>query len=310
MPDLSQLMAQPWFIYAVAGVLALALFLIVWSLGSSAEKVAEEAKYVSVERTGLLLYVTPIIRALAPFAKMVQTDGLNEYRRKLPKKMTTAGMEGFMTPDEYIGFHILCALVPIPLVFYTNFFLLGAREVMSYIIFSLPFMLFGAWYPARYLDMKKEQRHKSIFRDLPYVMDLLTVSVEAGLDFQSGISKVVEKGKPGPLREELKRMLNQLQLGTTRVEALRELSARVQLKDLSSLTAALIQAARLGSSIGPILRIQSEMLRTKRSQIAEEMANKAPVKMIFPIVMFIFPSVFLVLLGPVLIKTIYEARAR
>jgi tight adherence protein C len=105
-------------------------------------------------------------------------------------------------------------------------------------------------------------------------------------------------------------MLNQLQLGTTRVEALRELSARVQLKDLSSLTAALIQAARLGSSIGPILRIQSEMLRTKRSQIAEEMANKAPVKMIFPIVMFIFPSVFLVLLGPVLIKTIYEARAR
>lgn len=302
---IEQLMASPYFLWIVAGAIGLAIFLVALSLGMGAQEIAKEAELVSVERQGFLLYATPIIRRLAPLARLIQLEGLNEYRRKLPKRMVVAGMEGFMTPDEYIGFHFLCGFLTLPLVAYVNFVLLGST-VAAFIIFSLPFFIIGAWYPYRYLDMKKEQRHKSIFRDLPYVMDLLTVSVEAGLDFQGGLTKVVDKGKHGPLRDELKRMLNQLQLGTTRVEALRELADRVQLRDLSSMTAALIQAARLGSSIGPILRIQAEMLRTKRSQLAEEMANKAPVKMIFPIVMFIFPSVFLVLLGPVLIKAIYE----
>jgi tight adherence protein C len=295
---------SPFFPYIAAAAIGLAIFFVVWSLGSSASEILEESEYVSVERQGLLIYATPLMRRLAPLTSAIQFKGINQYRKALPKMMTKAGLEGFMTPEEYIAFHVLCGLVTVPFVMWVNFLILGAAPT-STVISVLPVFCIGAYYPRIYMIRKIRERHKSIFRDMPYVMDLLTVSVEAGLDFQGGIAKVVEKGKDGPMREELKRMMNQMQLGTTRVEALREMSQRVGLSDLNSFTSALIQAAKLGSSIGPILRVQSEMLRTKRSQRAEEMANKAPVKMIFPIVAFIFPSVFLVLLGPVVIKAWY-----
>jgi tight adherence protein C len=293
------------FPYVSAAAIGLAIFFVIWSLGTGASEIIEESEYVSVERQGILVYLTPLIRRLTPFTMMVQGKGLNDYRKALPKTMTRAGLEGFMTPEEYIAFHLLCGLLTIPMVLWVNFLILGAKPV-SMVLSVTPVFCIGAYYPRLYMIGRVNSRQKSVFRDLPYVMDLLTVSVEAGLDFQGGLAKVVEKGKDGALREELKRMLNQMKLGTTRIDALRELNERVGLRELGSFCSALIQAAKLGSSIGPILRIQSEMLRTKRSQVAEELANKAPVKMIFPIVAFIFPSVFLVLLGPVVIKAWYR----
>jgi len=304
--NLEQLMQSEHFPMIVAGAIAMTVFIFVWWFGSAAQDIIKEQETVSAERQGVLLFLSPFAKRLVPFTNMLQFPFVQAYKANLPKRMVKAGLEGFMSPDEYVAFHVLCAILFIIPIAWLNFVVLG-QDMASFVIFAAPVALIGLWYPSRYLTMKMQQRHKSVFRDLPYVMDLLVVSVEAGLDFQGGLAKVVEKGKPGPLREELKRMLNQIQLGTARVDGLRELSDRVGLSDLTSMTSALIQAARLGSSIGPILRIQSDMLRTKRSQLAEEMANKAPVKMIFPIVMFIFPSVFLILLAPVLIKTFYES---
>jgi tight adherence protein C len=302
MQEFLQSPSAPW---VLGGAIAFSLFFIVYSFVAGAQQIMRETETVDVERSGLILFITPILRRLTVFTSMIQSDGLNKYRRELPLRMTRAGMENFMVPEEYVAFHVFAAMCPLPVMAYLNFIVLG-QPFMSFVIFSMPLCLLGAVYPSYYISRKIAERQKTVFRELPSVLDLMTVSVEAGLDFMGGLNLVVEKGRPSCLRDELARMMKQLQLGVTRVDGLRELSHRSGQKDLASVVAALVQATKLGSSLGPILRIQSSALRERRSQIAEELANKAPVKIIFPIVAFIFPSIFLILLGPVLIKTYYN----
>jgi len=302
---MNDLMQNPNAIYILGAVLGVAVFFFAYSIAGGVQQLAKETETISSERQGLLLWVSPILRRLTVFTQLVRTEGMDKYRKKLPAMMVQAGLEGFMVAEEYVAFHIFTALAPIPFMAYLTFVVLG-QDSTSFVIFSMPLCLLGALYPLYYLRRRITERHKRIFRGLPNVLDLLTVSVEAGLDFMGGLNLVVKQGSPGPLRDELDRMIKQLQLGVSRVDGLRELDLRNGQSDLKSVTAALIQATKLGSSLGPILRIQARTLRERRSQIAEELANKAPVKIIFPIVAFIFPSVFLVLLGPVLIKTYYE----
>jgi tight adherence protein C len=149
-------------------------------------------------------------------------------------------------------------------------------------------------------------RQKAILLYLPDFMDLLTISVDAGLDFLTAMNRVVEKQPDGPLRDEMIRFFKQLELGRSRREGLRELADRVQLKDLSNVCAALIQADRLGSSIGPVLQAQSDMLRTQRGQRAEKAALEAPVKMMAPLLCCIFPAVFIMILAPVGIQIMID----
>lgn len=150
------------------------------------------------------------------------------------------------------------------------------------------------------------QRHKSIDRALPNALDLLTVSVEAGLGFDGAMLKMVEK-TTGPLTQEFRRMLQEMRIGKARREALRELSERCGTEDVQTFTAAIIQADQLGVSIGRVLRIQSQQMRMKRRQQAEERAMKAPVKMLIPMVIFIFPTIFIVLLGPGVLEMLDQA---
>lgn len=140
-------------------------------------------------------------------------------------------------------------------------------------------------------------RKQKIIAALPDGLDLLTVSVEAGLGFDQALLKMTEKTK-GPLTEEFKRVLNEMKIGKTRRDALRELSIRTGAEDIQTFTAAIIQADQLGVGIGNVLRIQSKQLRERRRLKAEEKAQKAPVKMLIPMIIFIFPSLFIILLGP------------
>jgi tight adherence protein C len=134
-------------------------------------------------------------------------------------------------------------------------------------------------------------------------LDLLTVSVEAGLGFDQALLKIVEKTK-GPLTEECIRVLHEIRIGKARRDALREMGKRTGVEDLQTFVAAIIQADQLGVSIGNVLRIQSRQLRQKRRQKAEEKAQKAPVKMLIPMILFIFPSLFILLLGPGVLQLI------
>jgi tight adherence protein C len=139
-------------------------------------------------------------------------------------------------------------------------------------------------------------------RALPFVLDLLTLSVEAGMDFMGALQRNCARRKLDPLNEELIRMTREIQVGTPRRIALRNLSTRVGQPDLSAVAQALIQADELGVSIGSILRIQSEQLRSRRFDRAEKLAHEAPVKMLAPLLLFIFPAVFVILLGPIVLQ--------
>jgi tight adherence protein C len=157
----------------------------------------------------------------------------------------------------------------------------------------------GMFYPMIWINDQVKKRHLQISRALPFNLDLLTLSVEAGLDFTAALAKVVEKGKTGPLRDELQIVLKQLKMGKTREEALKAMIIRVDLPALTQFVTALIQADKMGTSLGKVLRIQSTQLRIDRTQRAEKLANEAPVKMLFPLIACIFPTVFMILFGPI-----------
>lgn len=159
--------------------------------------------------------------------------------------------------------------------------------------------LLGAAMPLISLRDKVRARAQALVRALPYALDLLTLSVEAGLDFSSALAKVVEKGRKGPLADELSRVLRELKLGKTREEALRNLAARVELPAVGSVVRALVQADRMGTPLGTVLRILCTQMRAERTQRAEKLANEAPIKLLFPLICFIFPTVFLILFGPI-----------
>lgn len=166
--------------------------------------------------------------------------------------------------------------------------------------------LVGALCPAIWLRDRVRLRHRAISRALPSALDLLTLSVEAGLDFVAALSKVVEKTGTGPLGQELANVLKELRLGKTREEGLRNLARRVELPAVTSFVQALVHADRMGTPLGKVLRVLSTQLRIERTQRAEKLAGEAPVKLLLPLVLCIFPTLFLMLFGPLVHQLFVE----
>lgn len=165
----------------------------------------------------------------------------------------------------------------------------------------------GALMPFIWLRDQVKRRHRDILADLPYHLDLLTLCVEAGLDFSAGVARAVQRGRMGPLREELNAYLGELRMGKSRGDALLAMSERVGLMELSTFLSALIQADRLGAGMGRTLRLQAEQLRLERFVRAEKAAGEAPVKMLLPLVMFIFPTIWIILAAPLVFQWMYPA---
>lgn len=165
----------------------------------------------------------------------------------------------------------------------------------------------GMILPGVMLDSKMKQRQTAVKQALPDVMDLLVVSVEAGMGLDGAVQEVVNRRK-GPLLEELARVLAEIRVGKTRRAAWQQLAERVDLLELRVFVAALIQAEELGASVAGVLRSQSEALRVRRSLSVREVAAMLPVKMLFPLIFFIFPSIFVVILGPGMISLVESFR--
>jgi tight adherence protein C len=155
----------------------------------------------------------------------------------------------------------------------------------------------GFFFPQLWLQGKIDKRQKEILKAMPDALDLLTICVEAGLGFDAAMSKVSEKWE-NELSVSFARAIREVQLGKLRREALKDMSARIGLAEMTSFIAAVIQSEQLGVSMSKVLRIQSEQMRVRRRQMAEEAAHKAPVKMIIPMAFLTFPSIFIVLLAP------------
>jgi len=178
-------------------------------------------------------------------------------------------------------------------------------DISSALLATIPFVIFGFFFPYIWLRDQISKRHKALRRALAFHIDLLTLSVEAGQDFGQALATVVERGQPGPLLDELSIMLSEMKLGKTREEGLRNLAARVQVGEITSFVSTVIQADRMGTSIGKVLRIQSSQIRVARAQRAEKAANQAPVKMLLPLVLCFFPTIFMILFGPIVYRLVY-----
>ncbi len=219
-------------------------------------------------------------------------------RDKIRRKLAQAGHP--MDTARFIGIKAISA--SIGMLVGVVFFTLGNSKgpVLSQLMFPILLAYIGAFLPEFWLSAKVGQRKKALGKALPDVLDLLSVSVEAGLGFDGAIQKVSEKFSE-PISGEFGLYLKEIRLGKSRADALRNLADRTDHPDYRTFTAAIIQADQLGASMARVLRMQSESMRLKRKQRAEEQAMKAPVKMLFPLIMFIFPTLFLVILGPAVI---------
>lgn len=248
--------------------------------------------------------IEPIINRIAK--KFTKSDK-NASANKLQDMLIAAGNPGDLGPGEFRAVQFLCAAVSMTAVLVLGliasaFFGSGAFALAiggMAIAGGFSFIIPQFWLKSRITG-----RTKQIQKTLPDAIDLLVVSVEAGLGFDMAMGKVVEKTK-GALADEFGRVLEEMRLGFPRQQALKNVTRRVQNDDLNSFISAIIQADQLGTSVGTVLRIQSEQMRVKRKQRIEEAAMKAPIKMLFPMVLFIFPTIFIVILGPIVIKVKY-----
>ncbi|WP_296226864.1 type II secretion system F family protein [Ralstonia sp. UBA689] len=208
-----------------------------------------------------------------------------------------AGQEYALTPRQFLSGRIVTALVGLALGWIGN-------EMTGMEGISLPAMfgLLGYFYPAIWLRDQTKVRNLQILKALPFFLDIVTLAVEAGLNLSNAMQQAVTKGLKGPLAVEINRVLRDTRGGKARIDALRDFADRLDFAPVTSLVSALIQAESMGSSLGPILRVQAEQRRAERFQRAEKMAMEAPVKMLGPLIMCIFPCTFIVLGFPIVVK--------
>ena len=220
--------------------------------------------------------------------------GPKQSAERLRLNLQQAGNPGNLTPVMFSGIRIALAVLLAVIFSFVTFRTMPFAQALMYsaIGAGLGYLLPGIW-----LGQQIKKRKKNIVKALPDALDLLTISVEAGLAFDSALQRVTEKWET-ELSKEFKRVLTDTRLGRARRDALKDMAARTGVDDVQTFTAAVIQAEQLGVSIGKILRIQADQMRVRRRQRAEEAAQKAPIKMLFPMVFLIFPALFVVILGP------------
>ncbi|MBR1967309.1 MAG: type II secretion system F family protein [Lentisphaeria bacterium] len=254
----------------------------------------ESDKENTASKLSLSMRMTlPMVKFFRPFASNEAFESRCNY---LNIRLGMAGLSDAISGKDFLALQF--AHIFIGFIFYLLFWYLG-HPLMGIIL-----GLLQAVSPMLWLNSTIKKRHLQIMKALPNLLDLLTLSVEAGKDFISSLRDILAKRKNDALNEEFTRTFHEIQLGKKRSEALRELSLRVNHSDLSSVLNAIIQAEELGVSIGELLRIQGDMLRNKRFTLAEKLANEAPVKIILPIVIFIFPAVLIILIGPIAMQAV------
>lgn len=280
---------------------ALSAALVAWLVARAiADVPAEDREYKDPPPLGFRLAWWPI-QWLAHFLAPHLRD---KTRTALLGKLRKGGLDYSVGPVQFVAARLISAAVA-GLVAYVvlDSLILGGAPTPS-----LPALraqvavlgsLFGWAYPAIWLHDRLAARRRELLRTLPFYLDVITLCVEAGLNLQGAMSQAVAKGPAGVLREEFQRVLRDIRAGKARAEALRSLAARVDEPGVGNFVSFVIQAETMGMNLGPVLRAQAEQRRVERFIRAEKLAMEAPVKMLFPLIAFIFPCTFIVLLFPI-----------
>lgn len=244
-------------------------------------------------------------RALAPVMAAVTGVGRRltpvGYVEKVKQKFVYAGQPDQVVIDRFLAVRmvtVVAAFLVFVVLFVGNVLGLSGMLRLAVPGFLMLALVLG---PDSWLNRKVEERQHDIQVSIPDVLDLLVISVEAGLGFEQALDRVIQS-VPGPLTEEFSRMLGETRAGAARADAMRAMDERCNVPELRSFVMAIIQADTFGVSIGRVLRAQAEEMRIKRRQLAQERAQKAPVKMLIPMVFCIFPALFVVVLGPAILN--------
>jgi tight adherence protein C len=239
--------------------------------------------------------IYPTIDALSKFVSQFTPEKVME---NIQHKLELAENPGNLTPANFLAIRFVAMFVLGGLIFVLM--IIAKLPVSRRILFTVVVTALGYFLPVIWLGSKIRHRQGEIVKQLPDTLDLLTICVEAGLGFDQGVQKVVEK-QDNELGRSFNRYLQEVRLGKPRREGLQNMSNRAEVPDVTSFIAAIIQADQLGVSMAKILRIQSDQMRIRRRQRAEQKAHQAPIKMLFPMVFLIFPSIFIILLGPAIL---------
>jgi tight adherence protein C len=239
----------------------------------------------------LIRVLFPLLNVLAPLFALLPFD---DYRRALTDNLRKAGFGPSVTVNHVFALKLLSAvLTPMVLRLF-----IGAVDWPPILLLT---MAGGFMLPDKLINDIKRARWMQILRTLPGAVDVLSLSVEAGPHFQVAMQRFVERGTPGALRDEFSTILNDMRLGKTRGEAIRDFGRRVGLPEVGSFVSVLVQADSLGVPIGEVLRSQAAVMRVQRFQRAEQEGARASQKLLVPLVLFIFPAVLIVILGPVVL---------
>ena len=224
-----------------------------------------------------------------------------DYRKGIDKKIKTAGLSGELNVDEFIGLQILWGLMfPVALIILN--FTLGLGY--SYFVCAA-FGLGGFFFPHLHCRMATKERYVSVIVDLPFFIDLLALSTEAGLDFVNSIQRITDKAEDSVLADELRTVLKDIRIGSSRTEALRAMSERLDIPEVTSFVAVINDADQTGAPISQVLKDQSIQMRLERFVRAEKAGATASQMMMFPMILFILPAVFIVVFAPVILQFMY-----
>lgn len=244
---------------------------------------------VRMVRPVLSQYIVPIVRTKKYW---------DNYRKIYKRKIVSAGLSDELTPDEMLAFKLfLIVFFPILGGF------MRAFDVMDLSMISIVLLMIAGWfYPDLWVSLRIKARHKKVLKSMPFIVDLLALSTEAGLDFIGAIGKVVEKASPGPFVDEFEQLLKEIKVGSSRADALREMALRINMPEVNSFVAILISADQMGAPIGRVLRQQSDQIRNQRFVMAEKAGALAQTKLLIPLMLFIIPAIFLMIGAPFLMQ--------
>ncbi len=224
-----------------------------------------------------------------------------EIIEKTEQRLARTGVGYLLTAEQFIALRILVAS-GLPVVV---FFCMSALKIHEP-IWLVVAPLVGFLLPDIWLNDTRKKREGEVIRSLPVYLDFITMCVEAGLNFQGALGQAMEKAPPGPLRNEFAIVLRDLRSGLPRADALRRMAERLDITEVSSFVSAIVQAEKMGASLAAVLRVQADQRRNERFQRAEKMAMEAPVKLVGPLIIFIFPVTFMILGFPIAMKFLGE----
>ncbi len=287
-------MGNTLIIFAIAMLFGLAVLCMVFALGRLKQQVPTEDRAYLDALPPILRMAWPLVRFMEyHIGKFIPSSALE----KTSKRLQLTGVSFLMGAEQFFALRLICMVV----AFGFTWFALSALEKNSPGIL-IGVTLLGFYYPAIWLGDVRKKRVVQVQKTLPTYLDYITMAVEAGLNMTGAINQAMEKGPQGPLKHEFYLVVRDLRAGVPRADALRRMEARMQMSEITSFVGTTIQAEKMGARLGTALRAQAEQRRSERFQRAEKQAMEAPVKLIFPLLVFIFPLTFLILGFPIAMK--------